>query len=131
MTISTQAFDGITFGDMARYLGQRDSRTITNNTEVTNVGGDILVSLHGHAIARVTPDHIKVSSCRYRTVTTKHRLNCLLKAFGFRVVQRAGTWYIESLPGAGFKQLGTFVDGMTIYPDGSFYTPEQVYGASV
>ena len=58
---------------------------------------EIEVRLHGNLIAVVEPDlmRIRMNDCGYRTVTTKSRLNALLRAFvpGEGISQQDWTWY--------------------------------------
>ena len=57
----------------------------------------IQVLLHGSTIATVEPDLMRITldDCGYRTVTTKSRLNALLRAFvpGEGITQQDFTWY--------------------------------------
>lgn len=58
---------------------------------------EIEVRLHGNLIAVVEPDilRIRMADCGYRTVTTKSRLNALLRAFvpGECISQRDWVWH--------------------------------------
>ena len=58
---------------------------------------EIEIRLHGNLIGVVEPDmmRIRLSDCGYRTVTTKSRLNALLRAFvpGEGITQRDFAWY--------------------------------------
>jgi hypothetical protein len=60
---------------------------------------EIEVRLHGHKIAVIEPDIMRMSlyDCGYRTATTKSRLNALLSAFArgsARISQRDWSWYV-------------------------------------
>jgi hypothetical protein len=54
-----------------------------DNTEVKIIDGDIVFNLHGNTIARITHNQntLIISDCGWRTVTTKERLNGILKEF--------------------------------------------------
>ena len=58
----------------------------------------ISVRLHGNEIFALRPDcqHIWFSDCGWQTVTTKSRLNVLLKCFsrGLGLYQKKGEWFI-------------------------------------
>lgn len=68
------------------------------NTEVISCSNVSDVYLHGHLIARVGETWIELSSCGYRTTTTKSRLNAILSAFGMdgeRVFQKDFQWFVN------------------------------------
>lgn len=86
----------------------RDGRLLKcGNTEVTQIHHgiartpgyyrEIEIRLHGNLIGVVEPDmmRIRLSDCGYRTVTTKSRLNALLRAFvpGEGISQQDFAWY--------------------------------------
>ena len=75
------------------------------NTEVFHSLGLTVVSLYGHYIASLTENEVTVSSCGYKTNTTKSRLNAVLGKFGYGISCRSGRWYV------GDKE---FIDGMVI-----------------
>ena len=66
---------------------------------------EIEVRLHGNLIAVVEPDlmRIRMDDCGYRTVTTKSRLNALLRAFvpGEGISQQDFAWYAAGGPWQG------------------------------
>lgn len=81
-----------------RALGDKNSKTIGNNTElVRRNDGSIVVELHGHGIVKYLPEHhgrIRLSSAGYRTSTTKDRINRYTPS-NVSVVQRQGVWYLK------------------------------------
>lgn len=70
------------------------------NRTSTSVSNDIVVNgkwyLHRNVIAEWTPNGILLCDCGWRTVTTKSRLNAILKMTGtaLRISQSAHKWYI-------------------------------------
>jgi hypothetical protein len=58
---------------------------------------ELQVKLHGHTIARIFPgDRMILSSCGWRTKTTKSRINSILTGLNFsvRLYQESYVWYI-------------------------------------
>ena len=77
-----------------------------DNTMVEIDGDEIVVKLHFHPIAKIGKNSIQISSCGYRTKTTKSRLNAILSHFGVeRIYQKDFVWYINN---------ELFIDGMSI-----------------
>jgi hypothetical protein len=67
------------------------------NTAVEHDGMTTTVRLHGHAIATLdwTNYTFTVSNCGWATVTTKSRLNALLRTFtGKSIHQTKRVWYM-------------------------------------
>ena len=81
-----------TYHALDAYLGSRRARTIAHNTTAERDGRNIIVRLHGHKIATVTPTLVGVRDAGWRTVTTKDRLNRILEPCGARIEQRDWTW---------------------------------------
>jgi hypothetical protein len=71
------------------------------NTEVINENGVSTVKLHGNKIAEVSDNSITLFDGGWRTVTTKSRLNAILRTFGDGdgVYQKKGTWFISTAQG--------------------------------
>lgn len=57
----------------------------------TETNGAMLL-LHGHPIAVHTEKGIQLSTCGWKTATTKERLNALPNV---SITQKAGTWYLN------------------------------------
>jgi len=85
-----------TYHALDAYLGSRRARTIAHNTTAERDGRDIIVRLHGNAIARLCPRSVSVSDAGWRTSTTKDRLNRILAPYGARIAQHEYQWYYES-----------------------------------
>jgi hypothetical protein len=88
---------------------------VANNTSAYGDGDLIRILLHGHHVVAVDRNtgSVQVDSCRYRTVTTKSRLNWYLPT-GCYIYQDDYVWYIHT-------PLGTweFHDGALIESDGA------------
>lgn len=68
-----------------------------DNTTVEHDGMTTTVRLHGHAIAMLdwTTYTFTISNCGWATVTTKSRLNALLRTFtGKSIYQHKHVWYM-------------------------------------
>ncbi len=101
------------------YLGKRNERVIGHNTRIERAGnGDasIVIKYHGNEIVRYTTESVTYSSCGWRTVTTKQRINEFLPA-GWHVWAEHGEWYL----GHGWDDKNRYVwaDGITILNDGT------------
>lgn len=82
-------------------LEGRESGTLSPRDKV--IGCDYY--LHGSLVAIVGPEYVKVSSCGWRTSTTKSRLNAILGHFcNVRINQKDFVWYLGA---------DTFRDGMS------------------
>ena len=102
----------------AKFLGDKGSRKLANNTKVYRVmlGGyyglqdEIHVRLHNTDIVSYRADGvITLNSGGYRTVTTKQRINQLLPP-GWDVYQKKHKWYVVAPNG----EQEDFFDGMKI-----------------
>ena len=97
---------------LAKLLGDRDRLVVCNNTTLTRYDpqGSITVRLHGHPIIVAEPNgEVTLSSCGYRTVTTKDRLNRFLP-YGVRVWQENFRWYLHIYG----QDVQEFEDGITV-----------------
>jgi hypothetical protein len=84
-----------------------------DNTEVSNIDGVSYVYLHGNKIAEVGDTWMRLFDGGWQTVTTKSRLNALLRGHGVGdegIFQKKGEWFFTS------KDYGTipFFSGMRI-----------------
>jgi len=88
-----------------------------SNTQIIRTDYSIQVYLHGNKIADIYNNKIVLSSCRWRTVTTKSRLNAILSMYGFHIYQKDFTWFIHSADNScsdiTFYDI-TFYDGIII-----------------
>lgn len=66
---------------------------IANNTYMCDEGDYITIRYHGNPIIILRPGVVKVSSCGFRTYTTKERLNWFLPK-GYAVIQSKRVWYM-------------------------------------
>ena len=105
---------------MAEAIKERRSFKSGNTAVFTTPDNDVVVQLHGNEIARLTGHFLRLSSCGWRTATTKSRLNAVLQAVGFpgRVGARDFDWRLWRNPGsmAGRSVCPSmpFDDGMEI-----------------
>lgn len=81
------------------------------NIQVFKELASLVVRLHGHAVVIVEQDRITLSSCGWKTNTTKTAINNALKQLGLQygIFQKKGIWYL-SHP----ARIVEFNDGMTI-----------------
>lgn len=101
------------------YLGKRQERVIGHNTRIERAGNDdatIRIKYHGNTIVTYTTESVSYSSCGWRTITTKQRINEFLPD-GWHVWQDRGEWYL----GHGWNDKSRYVwaDGITILTDGT------------
>lgn len=75
----------------------RDWHSGNTSVDVTDHG--IVVRLHGNKIAQLDPEHhcLWITDAGWQTVTTKSRLNALLKGVTQRgyIFQKDFIWYLE------------------------------------
>lgn len=86
-----------------------------DNTVVMSDEAGAKMFLHGNLIASLNGSELMLSSCGWKTNTTKERLNGLLNQYCFSISQKRGKWYINGIP---------FNDGMVIDLD----TKHIIYG---
>ena len=76
-----------------------------DNTEVVNAEGVSTVLLHGNKIAEVGDNFVRLFDGGWRTVTTKSRLNAILREHGIAgegVFQKNHEWFIRLFNGTEF-----------------------------
>ena len=86
------------------------------NTAVVNADGISVVLLHGHKIAEVGDNWVRLYDGGYQSATTKSRLNAILHAHGLggeRVFQKAHQWFLRSKWGEDFSVI-PFFSGMRL-----------------
>jgi hypothetical protein len=83
-----------------------------DNTEVTNEGGVSTVTLHGNKIAEVGDTWLRIYDGGYRSVTTKSRLNAILRAHGNGegVYQKKYEWFFYGVNGERPFESGLLLD---------------------
>ncbi|MFA4971501.1 MAG: hypothetical protein WC683_02730 [bacterium] len=99
------------------------TRKLSENTSVCLNAGNIELHLFGSKIAvfRKSGGMI-ISSCGFKTATTKGRLNALMPA-GLAIYTDAGIWYVKmykpgEYPWASPGKAYVFTDGMTVTESG-------------
>ena len=72
--------------------------------------------LHGHEIVKADGDVISLDPCGWYTQTTKSYMNLALQSLNspYRVVQKAGDWYVQHLT---TKRLDSFKQPQTLQFD--------------
>lgn len=103
-----------TYTEAREALKGRRSRAIANNTTLVDQGeGVIGLRLHSTVVVVFNDSgHIILSTGGYRTVTTKDRLNRVVRAHGWSIFCKAREWFVSHRTGATFE----FEDGFTIPP---------------
>lgn len=86
-----------TYLELREYLGGRARRRLCSNTVAVDGGNEISVYLHSNLVAKLSADTTFVTDARWRTETTKDRINRFLPK-GYHVFQRDWSWYV-STPG--------------------------------
>lgn len=90
----------------AAITEQRDFKLA--NTEVHNRDGVSFVFLHGNCIAQVGDTFVRLFDGGHQTVTTKSRLNAILRVHGKggeRVFQKEWQWFITMNTDRGFETV--------------------------
>jgi len=72
-----------------------------DNTEVIHSGAEARVYLHGNLIAVIARTTVKVLDGGWESVTTKSRLNAILRGFtcGMGIYQKDWMWYLSGPEG--------------------------------
>jgi hypothetical protein len=102
-------------------LQGRDSMRLGNNTHLVRMkDGSICVRLHNTYIVEFWPSgRIYLFTGRYRTVTTKDRINQFISG---RVYQKAHQWYFVT-EGYNWESAGEpFIEGIEV----SWHTPKTI-----
>lgn len=104
-----------TYTEARETLAGRDSRTIANNTRLVDIGGHgIGLRLHSTCVVTFRPDgSLVLNTGGWQTVTTKDRINRVIRAQGWSLFAKARTWYIAR---RGHGAVA-FEDGFTIRAD--------------
>lgn len=82
------------------FTGRRFNvpRTVRNNTQVlADMEGEQVVfevTLHGSTIAKIRSDSVQVWAGKFRTATTRNRLNDVLLPLGYCISGAGGTWVV-------------------------------------
>ena len=71
------------------------------NTKVVHTNDRAYVYLHNHNIAQVFDDYLLINDCGWQTVTTKSRLNALLRQLtDAGIHQSKHVWYLSGSKGS-------------------------------
>lgn len=105
-----------TYNQAERMLGNRERRTLINNTVIERGGRfRINVLYHGNLIAAFGPDGYRLlTNCGYGTVSTRERLNAMAPA-GVSFVQRDHAQQVHVWQGDGVP--ARVIDGGTVWID--------------
>src|SRR5688572_16989486 len=81
------------------YLNGKKERPYAHNTRIVmdtlNLGHDVItVTYHGNPVVNFFPDRVSFSSCGWKIITTKERINWFLPE-GFYCYQERSQWYIS------------------------------------
>jgi hypothetical protein len=103
-----------TYTEAREALNGRDRRKIANNTTLVDLGdGAIGLRLHTTTVVTFCPDgSLVLNTGGWQTVTTKDRLNRVIRAHGWSVYADRRVWHIAHRDGAPLE----FEDGFTIPP---------------
>lgn len=121
-----------TYEKLNHILRHGTSPVIAHNTAIVRWNDDsISVHLHGHRIVNVHEDgSVMIRSAGYQTTTTKQRLNQFIPN-RFTVYQDKRVWYVlvhhnvilsSGTLSVKYERI-PFVDGMTLFPDGTVSLP--------
>lgn len=105
-----------TYAQAEKMLGNRERRTLINNT-VIEAGGRFRINVlfHGNLIAAFDPDGSRMlTNCGYGTVSTRERLNSMAPA-GVSFVQRDHCQQVHVWQGDGVP--ARVIDGGTVWID--------------
>jgi hypothetical protein len=76
-----------------------------DNTEVVTFGDVSEVYLHGNKVAEISPNYVYVQDCGWQTVTTKSRINAILRSYNLgNVSAKKFQWFVN-----GAKWHGSFL----------------------
>lgn len=105
-----------TYAQAEKMLGNRERRTLINNT-VIEAGGRFRINVlfHGNLIAAFDPDGSRLlTNCGYGTVSTRERLNAMAPA-GVGFVQRDYAQQVHVRQGDNTP--ARVIDGGTVWID--------------
>jgi hypothetical protein len=99
-----------TYDEARETLNGRDSRKIANNTTLVDLGdGSIGLRLHTTTVVTFHPDgSLVLKTGGWQTVTTKDRLNRVVRAHGWNIYAEKRVWHIAHRNGAEFEFGSSF-----------------------
>ena len=103
---------------MFRERSPRWTGKICNNTSLERRGDAFAVRLHATDVITFHADgRIELNSGGWLTITTKGRINGVIRPLGFSVYSGRGAWYLSG-HGADAPRY-PYADGITIHADGT------------
>lgn len=106
------------YDEALKALKGRATKKVANNTYLVNhahpdngkcESGQVDIQLHGYPIIKLFPNgYVILSTCGWRTLTTKDRLNNFAPG-NVRLRQKSSKWYLQ--------------DGNEFHDDYSYYAP--------
>lgn len=104
------------FAEASEFLGNKVNRPYAHNTRIIRVDQNkIIATYHDNPVVTFMPDGLMLSSCGWKTITTKERLNWFVPD-GFSVYQEKSIWYLSD---RHVQKRYIFADGITISKDGT------------
>lgn len=101
------------YADVLEFMQGKQERPYAHNTRIESNDGFYTVTYHGNPIVEIHPDKIVLSSCGWKNLTTKERLNWFIPE-GYSVYQERGGWYIRNWED---DSTIVFQDGITFHSD--------------
>lgn len=85
-----------TYAEAREVLAGRSSRVIAHNTRLLDLGRDgVALRLHSTSVVTFVPGgSLVLDSGGWRTVTTKDRINRVIRSRGWTVYAKAHVWYL-------------------------------------
>lgn len=99
------------FAGLDKVLANRDARTIGHNTAARRDDGDIVVSLHGNDIVRLSPDgSVAATFAGWPTVTTADRIAQFLVTSEWGLCRKGDSAELRYFPRPGGQYAGCFTE---------------------
>lgn len=80
--------------EMLKAIKQGVNKSLSNTVVLHDNIDQCHVYLHGNKIALISSQSIKINMCGWATVTTRARLNAILKPYKLGITQRKGIQYL-------------------------------------
>lgn len=121
-----------TYAEADAMLGNRSGKVVANNTKLERTFCDqIGLTYHDTMIVCWHPNgHIELAANGWRTVTTKDRINRVVRAHGYNVFQKDHVWFVHAqgaaVPSGLLSRTEYFVDGVVVFstPGGGILRPD-------
>jgi len=100
-----------TYTETREALNDRDSRKIANNTTLVDLGdGSIGLRLHSTCVVTFNADgSLVLATGGWQTVTTKDRINRVIRAHGWTLYAKAREWFLTHRDGGTLHFREQFV----------------------